>query len=58
MDLRPIRSKRAHAAALKEAESLWNARNDPAMSKALAAGFGADYVVACERDRYAIYPLR
>jgi HTH-type transcriptional regulator/antitoxin HigA len=35
MELRPIRSKREHAAALKEAESLWNARKGSAQEDRL-----------------------
>jgi hypothetical protein len=42
----------------QESAALWSARNDPAMSKALAAGLGADYVVACESGKFAVYPLR
>jgi HTH-type transcriptional regulator/antitoxin HigA len=35
MELRPIRTKREHAVALKEAESLWNARKGSAQEDRL-----------------------
>ena len=42
----------------QETTALWNARNDLAATRALAAQFGADYVIACEQGTYNVYPLK
>jgi HTH-type transcriptional regulator/antitoxin HigA len=52
MELRPIRSKREHAAALKEAESLWNARKGSAQEDRLL--MLALLVEAYEREHFPI----
>jgi HTH-type transcriptional regulator/antitoxin HigA len=52
MELRPIRSKREHAAALKEAESLWNARKGSAQEDRLL--MLALLIEAYEREHFPI----
>jgi HTH-type transcriptional regulator/antitoxin HigA len=52
MELRPIRTKREHAVALKEAESLWNARKGSAQEDRLLVL--ALLIEAYEREHFPI----
>jgi HTH-type transcriptional regulator/antitoxin HigA len=52
MELRPIRTKREHAVALKEAESLWNARKGSAQDDRLLVL--AVLIEAYEREHFPI----
>jgi HTH-type transcriptional regulator / antitoxin HigA len=52
MELRPIRNKREHVAALKEAEALWNARKgSPGEDRLLVLAL---LIEAFERDHFPI----